>query len=214
MIGSIAHQWRQPLNTLKLVLMNLKDSEDDPDYVISCHNKANMMIKRMSETIDDFRHFSNPQTEPCYFSIEESIKLVFGLVDEQLRVSGITLEINCDSLPPLYGFDNQFSHVIFNLVSNAIDSLKQNPIGKPRVIRIIGKKNESELVLRVEDSGLGIPKANTEKIFDMYFTTKELEDGSGLGLAMVASILKNTFDGNINLLDTVTGCIFELRIPY
>ncbi len=78
MIGSIAHQWRQPLNTLKLVLMNLKDSGDDPDYVEICHDKANVLIRRMSETIDDFRYFSNPQTEPRYFSIEESIKLVLG----------------------------------------------------------------------------------------------------------------------------------------
>jgi len=213
MIGSIAHQWRQPLNTLKLVLMNLKDSGDDPGYAETCHNKANTLIRRMSETIDDFRYFSNPQTEPRYFSVEESIKLVLGLVDEQLRVSGISLEVNCDSLPPLNGFDNQFSHVLFNLVSNAIDALKDNPPGKPRLIKIIGQMDQSEILLRIEDTGSGIPKANVEKIFDMYFTTKEADGGSGLGLAMASSILENTLNGKLSLVDTATGCAFELRIP-
>lgn len=214
MIGSIAHQWRQPLNTLKLVLLNLKDSGDDQDYVETCYKKANMLIRRMSETIDDFRYFSNPKKEPSYFSIEESIKLVLGLVDEQLRVSGITLEVNCKSLPPLCGFDNQFSHILFNLVSNSIDALKQNPLGSPRLISINGEKTGSDLLIRVEDSGPGIPKENIEKIFDMYFTTKEADGGSGLGLAMAYSILEDTFNGKLTLLDTTTGCAFEIRIPY
>jgi len=214
MIGSIAHQWRQPLNTLKLVLMNIKDSGDDPEYVEICHKKANTLIRRMSETIDDFRYFSNPQNESRYFSVEESIKLVLGLVDEQLRVSGISFEVDCDTLPPLHGFDNQFSHVLFNLVSNAIDALKQNPPGKPRLIRLIGQMNQSEILLRIEDTGAGIPKANAEKIFDMYYTTKEADGGSGLGLAMASSILENTFNGKLSLADTNSGCAFELRIPY
>jgi signal transduction histidine kinase len=214
MIGSIAHQWRQPLNTLKLVLMNLRDSSDDPKYEELCYDKANMLIKRMSETIDDFRYFSNPQTEARYFSIEESVNLVIGLVDEQLRVSGITLEVDCSSLPPIYGFDNQFSHVMFNIISNAIDALKQNPIGKPRVIRIDGQSKHSELVIKVEDSGPGIAKENSSKIFDMYFTTKDEDGGSGLGLAMASSILENTFNGKLRLIDSYGGCTFELKIPY
>lgn len=214
MIGSIAHQWRQPLNTLKLVLLNLNDTENDPEYVQACHTKANTLIRRMSETIDDFRYFSNPRTEPRFFSIEESFKLVLGLVDEQLRVSSISLEMDLSSLPPLHGLDNQFSHVLFNLVSNAIDALKLNPPDKPRVIRLVGQNLQSELLLRIEDSGPGIPKANAQKIFDMYFTTKEADGGSGLGLTMACFILENTFNGKLSLAETATGCAFELRIPY
>lgn len=214
MIGSIAHQWRQPLNTLKLVLMNLKDSGEDPEYEEICYAKANTLIKRMSETIDDFRYFSNPQTEARYFSVEESIKLVLGLVDEQLRVSGISFDYNCASLPPLNGFDKQFSHVLFNLISNAIDALKQNPIGIARTISIDGKVSDSEIILYIKDSGPGIASENVDKIFDMYFTTKEEDGGSGLGLAMASSILENSFNASLNLIDTELGCVFELRVPY
>lgn len=213
MIGSIAHQWRQPLNTLKLVLLNLKDSDNNEEYIEKCYTKANMLIRRMSETIDDFRYFSNPKTEPQFFSVEESIKLVLGLVDEQLRVAGITTEIKCQSLPQIFGFDNQFSHVLFNLLSNAIDSLKQNPPGNNRLIKIICKNENSKVYIRIEDSGKGIPQSNAKKIFDMYFTTKETDGGSGLGLAMASSIIENTFNGKLTLADTMKGCAFEITIP-
>lgn len=213
MIGSIAHQWRQPLNTLKLVLMNLRDSGDDPQYEQLCYEKANKLIRRMSETIDDFRYFSNPQKEPRYFSVEEPISLVLGLVDEQLRVSGISFDVDMEDLPQLYGFDNQFSHVVFNIVSNAIDALKHNQPGKPRRITLTGRLRDSVLHLGIEDTGPGIPEGNREKIFNMYFTTKEEDGGSGLGLAMARSIVENTFNGILGLTDTALGCAFEIRIP-
>lgn len=186
----------------------------DREYSEICHNKANVLIRRMSETIDDFRYFSNPQSGPHQFSVEDSIKLVLGLVDEQLRVSGITMEVDCASLPLLNGFDNQFSHVLFNLVSNSIDSLKQNPPGKPRSISVIGNTRESNIILRIEDTGSGIPLANAEKIFEMYFTTKESDGGSGLGLAMASSILENTLNGKLILAESDIGCAFEICIPY
>lgn len=213
MIGSIAHQWRQPLHTLKLVLLNLKDPGNDPAYTEACFVKANRLIQRMSDTIDDFRYFSNPRTEPKTFSVEASVQLVMGLVDEQLRVSGITLESHVADLSPLYGFDNQFSHVLFNLISNAIDALKQNPPGKARRIVLSGQAIDSNLILRVEDTGPGIPPNHVPKIFDPYFTTKEAQGGSGLGLPMAASILESAFGGTLTLADAPEGCAFELRLP-
>lgn len=213
MIGSIAHQWRQPLNTLKLVLLNLRDSDNDEAFENLCYDKANRLIRRMSETIDDFRYFSNPQTEPRYFSVEESIKLVVGLMDEQLRVHGIAFESDCGMLPPIYGLDNQFSHVLFNLLSNAIDALKQNGPHEPRHIQLSGKVLKSKMYLCISDSGPGISTEDAEKVFEMYFTTKEEDGGSGLGLAMARSIIENSFNGKLQLSDTEAGCKFEIEIP-
>lgn len=214
MIGSIAHQWRQPLHTLRLVLMNLRDPGNDPDYVESCYLKANALIRRMSETIDDFRYFSNPRTEPRAFTVTESVRLVQGLVDEQLRVSGITLTTeNLESLQPIIGFDNQFSHVLFNLISNAIDALKLNPPGKPRTIRVAGKQRDGSLTVRVEDSGPGIPVSQADSVFEMYYTTKEAQGGTGLGLPMARSIIEAAFGGRLTLASFDAGCAFEIVVP-
>lgn len=214
MIGSIAHQWRQPLHTLRLVLMNLRDPGNEPDYVESCYLKANALIRRMSETIDDFRYFSNPRTEPRAFTVEESVRLVQGLVDEQLRVSGITLETEGLALPPMVGFDNQFSHVLFNLISNAIDALKHNPPGKPRTIRVVGQQLPEAVTVRIVDSGPGIPAADAENIFEMYYTTKEAQGGTGLGLPMARSIIESAFGGRLALVSAEVGCAFEIFIPF
>jgi len=213
MIGSIAHQWRQPLNTLKLVLMNLKDSDGDLDYENVCYEKADKLIRRMSETIDDFRYFSNPQTEPRYFSVDESLQLVLGLIDEQLRVHGITLVADCSVLPPVYGLDNQFSHVLFNLLSNAIDALKSNPLTEKRQINISGTTDKENIVLYVADTGPGINPDHVDKIFEMYFTTKESDGGSGLGLSMTKSIIENAFMGQVKWIESQVGTMFEIKIP-
>lgn len=213
MIGSIAHQWRQPLHTLKLVLMNLRDPGNDPDYIEASYQKASALIRRMSETIDDFRYFSSPRTEPRAFTVAESVRLVIGLVDEQLRVSGITLETESLDLLPIVGFDNQFSHVLFNLISNAIDALKQNPPGKARAIRITGHQTESALFVRIADTGPGIAAEDAGQIFDMYYTTKAAHGGTGLGLPMARSIIESTFGGRLTLISPAISGAYETSTP-
>ncbi|WP_170829231.1 ABC transporter substrate-binding protein [Acidaminobacter hydrogenoformans] len=210
MIGSIAHQWRQPLHTLKLVLMNLRDPGNEPDYIEASYQKASALIRRMSETIDDFRYFSSPRTEPRAFTVAESVRLVLGLVDEQLRVSGITLETENLELLPIIGFDNQFSHVLFNLISNAIDALKQNPPGLARAIHIAGQQTENALYIRVADTGPGISAKDADQIFEMYYTTKAAHGGTGLGLPMARSIIESTFGGRLTLISAETAKPAEL----
>lgn len=213
MIGNIAHQWRQPLNTLKLVLLNLRETNLDPGYARQAFQRADSLIKRMSETIDDFRYFSKPQSSPSDFSVAEALKGVLGLMEENLRIAGISVQTELEGLPSVYGLENHLSHVLFNLFSNAIDAMKKNPPGAPRQIRLAGTVTEDALVLLMTDTGPGIPLSHREHVFDMYFTTKDSEGGSGLGLYMVKAIMESSFSGGIRLLDGAAGCRFELRIP-
>lgn len=213
MIGNIAHQWRQPLNTLKLVLLNLRESDDDPEYTQTAFIKADRLIRRMSETIDDFRYFSKPQHMPCLFYIEDAARGVLGLMEENLRIAGITVHISLSRLPQIFGLENHLSHVLFNLLSNAIEALKTNPPEQARTLQIIGDPAEDRIYLFIEDSGPGIPQNQADHIFDMYYTTKETEGGTGLGLYMARAIIENSFNGSIQLLQQTNGCRFELCIP-
>lgn len=214
MIGNIAHQWRQPLNTLKLVLLNLKDSGYDPEYAEQAYIKANSLIRRMSETIDDFRYFSKPRQEPAVFTVQSAMKSVLGLMDEHLRISGITVQADYSDLPALFGIENQISHILFNLFSNSVDALKKCPPGSPRIIRLWGQTEGNNAIMWVSDNGPGISKAFHDKIFNMYFSTKEREGGTGLGLHMAKAIIESSFNGSIRLIDTAQGCTFEIQIPY
>ena len=83
MIGNIAHQWRQPLNNLGLIISNLEDAsiydELNPEVVNNTVGKCRKLIRRMSDTIDDFRYFLNPQNGKTNFSIYENINIVLEL---------------------------------------------------------------------------------------------------------------------------------------
>ena len=213
MIGNIAHQWRQPLNALRLILINLQDAGQDPDYSGPAFQRAHALIEKMSDTIDDFRYFSRPRSEPRPFQIGDALKVVLGLVDENMRVSGVTVKTDLSRISPIFGLENQFSHVLFNLLSNALDVLKTLPPEQERSISVAGYEEGGVAVVTVSDTGPGIAPENADKIFDIYFTTREAEGGTGLGLYMARAIIEESFRGTIRLADSKSGASFEIRIP-
>ncbi len=213
MIGNIAHQWRQPLNALRLILINLQDAGQDPDYCGPAFLRAHALIEKMSDTIDDFRNFSKPRSEVKLFQISDALKVVLGLLDENLRISGVVVKSNLDRIAPIYGLENQFSHVLFNLLSNALDALKTMPPEAVRTITVVGYEVGGDVLVTVSDSGPGIPRQYADKIFDIYFTTREDEGGTGLGLYMTRAIVEDLFRGTVQLTDRKPGTTFEIRIP-
>ena len=153
MIGNIAHQWRQPLNALRLILINLQDAGQDPDYSGPAFQRAHALIEKMSDTIDDFRNFSKPRSEVKLFQISDALKVVLGLLDENLRISGVVVKSNLDRVAPIYGLENQFSHVLFNLLSNALDALKTMPPEAERTITVAGYEVGGDVLVMVRTDG-------------------------------------------------------------
>ena len=213
MIGNIAHQWRQPLNALRLILTNLQDAGPDPDYSGPAFERAHTLIEKMSDTIDDFRYFSSPRSGPKCFQVSDALRVVLGLLDENMRISGVTVKTDLDSISPLYGLENQFSHVLFNLLSNALDALKSLLPDAERTITVSGYEESGCVVVTLSDTGPGISLQNANRIFDIYFTTRESEGGTGLGLYMARAIVEGTFRGTICLTGRNPGTTFEIRIP-
>ncbi len=219
MIGNIAHQWRQPLNTLRLILSNLQDTPQygpqDTAYTESAYKKAHTLIEKMSATIDDFRYFSNPRNEARVFDILSTLKIATELVDEQLRASEITLDIACEGTPLTFGMDNQLSHALFNILTNGADALKNwiPPDGSDRRISVRIAGDPGTVLIEIADNGPGISSEIAARIFDMYFTTRSDNGGTGLGLYMARNIIENSFHGRLKLLDTAQGACFQLTLP-
>lgn len=218
MIGNIAHQWRQPLNALNLVLANLKDAfetkELDQTEMNEGQAKASKLIQRMSETIDDFRYFANPQTTPHAFLLQETIDFTVELLEAQLTQHQIELAVSIPEGLTLYGNDNHLTQALFNLLGNAIDAVKLLPQAQRR-IDISAWLDKDMVQIEVADWGQGVPEAIRESIFDMYFTTKEANDGTGLGLYMTKTIIESIFKGHISLCkaEHASGACFLLQIP-
>jgi len=214
MIGHIAHQWRQPLAQLGGIFMNLDAAyahEDlTPDYLEKRITKGNELIKYMSETIDDFRHFFEPNKEEKLFSVEAYIQSAINIIEASLTYSHIELEVvSAKEEFFILGYGSEFSQVILNILDNAKDVLIERQIQNPKIfIETILVRNK--IVVTIKDNAGGIDENYIDKIFDIYFSSKRANGGSGLGLYMSKLIIENKGKGKLSVANGSDGAIFSI----
>ncbi len=209
MIGNIAHQWRQPLNTLMLTLANIEDAhhynELTGEYLATQVADGKRLIHKMSSTIDDFRNFFRPHKEAEPFSAAKAIHEAVSLVSASFHNNHIDIELELGKDVFIQGFANEFSQVLLNLFANAKDAILKNHVvaGKLRVKLSLDGQS---VVVIVADNGGGIPEAIMEKIFEPYFSTKEM--GTGVGLYMSKMIIEKSMHGTLNAHNQGSGAEF------
>ena len=213
MIGNIAHQWRQPINALSLLLGNLKDAHEfnelTGDYLDTEIKSGRALIQRMSDTIDDFRNFFKPNKEKQRFracdSVDEAIKLVsHNFKNNNIEITQVKSNEPCVVL----GYPNEFAQVVLNALSNARDAIAAKDISGKVHIRMEREVNTATVFIR--DNGGGIPDDILGKVFDPYFTTKE--KGTGIGLYMSKMIMDN-MGGDIVIRNVEGGAEMRLTLP-
>ena len=218
MIANIAHQWRQPLSELNITLYKLnklyqrqgdsRDIEFEDNYL-----HAKKIIAKMSDTIEDFRHFFSPDRESERFLLssvaQEAMDIMKGTLEKNEII--VTLDIVQDSY--IKGYFNEFSQVLINLINNSIDAFLYNKL-KNRLIYIeIDTTSLGDAIIKVCDSAGGIDESILDKIFEPYFTTKHASVGTGLGLYMSEMIIKNSMKGSIVAQNSDNGVCFTISIP-
>lgn len=216
MISNIAHQWRQPLNTLGLLIQRLPVFYDDRDifnraFVVDTTNDAMKLIQHMSATIDDFRDFFKPEKEPTLFSVERAIHQAIALVDVSFRSHNIRIEVHADDNPFVNGFPNEFAQVIMNIIVNARDALHEKSVGAGIIVIRTGHEN-NRVFISISDNGGGIPEAIIDRIFEPYFTTKEPDRGTGIGLFMAKTIIEQNHGGRLIARNCHDGAEFRIEI--
>jgi len=214
MIGNIAHQWRQPLNALGLLLSNLKDAhafqELDQHYLDAAVTDGQRLIQKMSTTIDDFRNFFRPDKQSIRFNLHTIIRDTLQLVDASLKNHRIAVTLHVDEAATIQGYPNEYSQVLLNILTNAKDAIVDNQVDHGR-IEIELTVTENMTVVTVTDNGGGIPSDILEKIFDPYFTTKE--KGTGIGLYMSKMIIENNMKGALRADNADQGAVFSIACP-
>lgn len=216
MIGNIAHQWRQPLNALGLILQKLQLFEShgvlDVEKLNSSINKSMSLINNMSTTIDDFREFFNPKKVQENFLLTDSISHAYNILEATLKNNAITFELNIENDKlSLYGYKNEFSQVILNLLNNAKDALIEKQIEHAYIHIDIKKKNDL-VVIEISDNGGGIASNIKNDIFNPYFTSKEEGKGDGIGLYMSRMIIEEHMNGKLSYENTNDGVCFSITI--
>ena len=204
MIDAIAHQWQQPINVLRLrteFLTVLRDDNENVDRkdVDEFQEKAYEQLDHMVNTLSEFRSFLRPNKATKNFSVSKSIKSVLLLLNDELIKNQIKPILAIENNFIINGIENEFKHVLINLINNAKDAFIEHNIEK-REITISINTN----IIEVKDNGGGIPANLIKRIFEPNFTTKKEGKGTGIGLYMTKQILdkiraqisaKNTDDG-------------------
>lgn len=217
MIGNIAHQWRQPLNALSLILQKqqllfergLLTAEKLQESV----SKGTSLINKMSTTIDDFRNFFKPNKEKVDFDIKEAVDSTLEIIDASLHNSNIELDIEIQEGLIVNGYKNEFSQVILNLINNAKDVLEEKKTDKAKIkLRTTLSDDGRVLNLHICDNGGGIPENSLDQIFEPYFTTKEEGKGTGIGLYMSKMIIEENMRGSISAKNSDEGAVFTISI--
>lgn len=213
MINNIAHQWRQPLTHLGFINMNLQLAfEDEPlnkKYLKEKIEESNFQLDFMSKTIDNFRDFYKPNKQKELFYISVAVKKALEIMEPILESNKIEFQFNVIKDKQINAYENEYSQVILNILTNAKDVLISRQIQNPKIIISINEKNDSIITTILDNAG-GIENGYINHIFDPYFTTKQ--KGSGIGLYMSKMIIESHFKGKIKVLNKEKGASFSIEV--
>ena len=140
--------------------------------------------KSITHKLLSFARKTDPTIKP--FDLNGLVVEVIGLMGQKTRYANVKIETRLNpGLGPLYASPSELQQVLLNLVNNAVDAI--GPDGG--TVTVSTARDKGEIILKVEDTGEGIPEANLERIFDPFFTTKAVGHGTGLGLSICYGIV-------------------------
>ena len=218
MLGNIAHQWRQPLNAVNLILHFLRDNYQNENFtkdkLEKYINKSKTQIDYMSQTIDDFRNFYKPSKTANEFNITNAIEDVLKISKEQFSHDDIRVILQADDVV-ITNYENELKQSLLNILNNAKDAIikkrEKEEYNAQVKIKIIKKTNSARII--IQNNGGQIEDDVIERIFEPYFTTKFETQGTGIGLYMTKTIIETNMKGKIKVENVKDGVRFEIKLP-
>jgi PAS domain S-box-containing protein len=191
--ASIAHEVNQPLLSIAVnaetVRLLLASEKPDIDEARDALDEILTASQRASQIITDLKSMFRKETgDKFQVDMNRVIRTAMGLVTADLRKHDIELKLELTNrLPSILSSHIELQQVILNLVMNAIDAMRTV---HPRVLSVKSKLNEFHRVhVSIEDTGIGIGRADVDRIFEPLFTTKKY--GMGMGLSICHSIIEH-----------------------
>jgi signal transduction histidine kinase len=210
--SGVAHELNNPLNNISLTVETLLDDyeETDDERTKKLLKDIFTQVQRASATVRNLLDFTR-KDQPVFtaVSVPEVLESTLNLVGNELSLANVDPSLQvADELPLVEGNPRNLQQVFLNLFLNATQAM---PEGGSLEIRA---DRDGEFVrVAVEDTGIGIPEEDLEKIFEPFYTTKEAGEGTGLGLSVSYSIIEK-HGGRIEIESRVgEGTTFLVFLP-
>ena len=221
MLSMIAHQWRQPLGAISSVTTGIQvqaylnnfsfESQGSIEKLNSTlfkeMEKINTYVQNLSKTIDDFRNFYKPNKELETVKLEEVVVSALKIINDLLKDRGIALLTQYESEYELEIIFSEMTQVVLSILQNTQDNFEEKKIQNPEIKIIIRDK-----IISIYDNGGGIPENIIENIFDPYFSTKENQNGTGLGLYMARTVVQEHHKGKLYAENINDGVCFHIDL--
>ena len=215
MINNIAHQWRQPLNMLGLVVQQMplvyEAGEFSLEFLEENTEKAMDVIQHMSRTIDDFRNFFKTDKEAVVFEVNQVIERTLPLIEKSFKDQEIRIALNPEGHPMITGSPNEYAQVLLNIFMNARDALVAHN-AEDAWISIHSFAEGDASVVTITDNAGGIDDKIIDRLFEPYFTTKGPDKGTGIGLFMSKTIIEKGMGGRLSVRNTGNGAEFKIEV--
>lgn len=225
MAAGIAHELNQPLNIMRMaadnVLIRMDTGNIDTDYVRDNLVLVSEQAGRMGKIILHMRVFSRQDTSDFVpFDPARPTRNACDLIRRQLQLESVQLSLDVEASDHLVeGSESQLEQVVINMITNARDAIQEQPHddsanGARGRIDVTARLHPSDatFVVKVSDTGGGIPSDVLARVFDPFFTTKEVGIGTGLGLSVSYGII-SSMGGTITARNTGIGCEMCIELP-
>lgn len=225
MAAGVAHELNQPLAVLKMVANYFarKSRKGEVPELADLTNMTGKIVgnvDRATKIIEHMREFGRkPNLESTEVLLNEVLKRACDFFSEQLKIRDIVLKWELDQdQPPVLADPNRLEQVFINLLVNARDAIEDKCSARDctqgdRVISLRTRSNARHVVTEVTDTGPGIPKDVLGRIFEPFFSTKEVGRGTGLGLSICYDIVTD-YEGTIHAFSKPgQGARFVVTLP-
>ena len=207
--AGVAHEINNPLGGMFNCLQMLRQNGGNPELREKYLDLVNEGLDKIESTVSKLLWMSRKaEHTPVDMNIRNSVDSVYSFLEYKLKKGKITFRNEVpDDLRCIFDL-HDFQQLLLNLFINAIHAMKDGG-----TLWVRGHKDDSSVTIEVSDTGCGIEPENVGKIFDPFFSTKPVGEGTGLGLWLTYEIIRN-YNGEISVESSVgKGSRFMLRFP-
>lgn len=220
--AGVAHEINNPLAVIlteNQVILDLVEEEQGlsgefKDQLGRSLIQVDAQVERCSRITQNLLRFSRRMASPSrYVDLNAAVKDVVGLLEKRAVSRGVQISLDFqEDLPKIRGYDFELEQVFVNLISNAIDAHEGKPYGSIHIVTRHDSKRHG-VAATVADSGSGISDKDLERVFDPFYTTKPVGQGTGIGLSISYSIIRQMGGGISVRSEAGKGTEFEIFLP-